>query len=326
MIEKYIPFGLRHEISKRWTPLDWLKSKPVSNLINVENSDFVISNFLASETCGLIGRLGGTEARFLGQYYKIKRFGMIENVLFKYKPNWRKRRYEMSNNAGYYFSSFDDLSMFVRLYDQALKETDILGAWGTAFSWIESQYINKSKPIIPVDSTTPWVESYSRFSESIPWSRNLEGKKILVISPFSESILAQHKRIKSVFQNIKYPDYNLNIIKAPLTTGFSCNASPTWMERIDEMKDQMQSLDFDIALISAGAYSYPLAHHAKNMKRIGIHCGGGLQLFFGIMGRRWEKKWGEGNYYESFVNNSWVRPSVSETPVNAKEIEDGCYW
>ncbi len=89
----------------------------------------------------------------------------------------------------------------------------------------------------------------------------------------------------------------------------------------------MSKVEFDIALISAGAYSYPLALHAKKMGKIGIHTGGGLQLFFGILGKRWEPKYPETtNYLSNYINGYWVRPSAEETPENSKMIENGCYW
>ena len=88
------------------------------------------------------------------------------------------------------------------------------------------------------------------------------------------------------------------------------------------MKEQMSEKNFDIALISAGAYSYPLALEAKRLGRIGIHCGGALQLFFGIMGGRWEQ---DANIL-SRQNKNWIRPSDLETPEYAKAIENGCYW
>ena len=84
----------------------------------------------------------------------------------------------------------------------------------------------------------------------------------------------------------------------------------------------MSLLDFDIALISAGAYSLPLANHAKKMGKVGIHAGGALQIFFGVTGQRYD------NYsqVQRFLNTEWKRPFVHERPANWQEIEDGCYW
>ena len=84
----------------------------------------------------------------------------------------------------------------------------------------------------------------------------------------------------------------------------------------------MEQSDFDVALISAGAYALPLAHHAKKLGKIGITCGGELQLFFGVVGKRWEHM----EKVTKYRNEFWVRPSEDERPANWREIEDGCYW
>jgi len=62
------------------------------------------------------------------------------------------------------------------------------------------------------------------------------------------------------------------------------------------------------------------------MGRIGIHAGGGLQLFFGIMGKRWEKNLEGENFLKDYVNGHWTRPSTKEKPLKADQVEDGCYW
>ena len=88
------------------------------------------------------------------------------------------------------------------------------------------------------------------------------------------------------------------------------------------MKKEMEAFEFDVALISAGAYALPLAYHAKKLGKVGITCGGELQLFFGVIGRRWESM----EKVVKYRNKYWVRPSKSEQPANWRDIEDGCYW
>ncbi len=55
------------------------------------------------------------------------------------------------------------------------------------------------------------------------------------------------------------------------------------------MKREIATLDFDIALLSCGSYAMPLGVFARDtLKRKAIYVGGCLQLYFGIMGRRYE--------------------------------------
>lgn len=318
------PFGLRHEVAKRYPPFDWYRSKQVSRQINHDNADMYIVDLLKTQKPALIGRLGGTEARFIGAYMKLVRnskFGVSLGIGQKLSGQWKKRDREVFTNAGFYHDSIEEVQEFCKLYQDALIDTDIQGVWGVAFTWVESLYFDSQKTrAIPVGFTAPWVEPYGFDSE--PWSLELEGKKVLVISGFSDSIEKQHKRITSVFPNTKYPTFSLQTIKAPLVAGQRCDDGQSWHELLQDMKNQMMKIDFDVALISAGAFSYPLAHFAKEIGKIGIHCGGGLQLFFGIMGNRWNNS----PEVLKFVNDSWVRPSADERPKNAEAIENACYW
>ena len=91
------------------------------------------------------------------------------------------------------------------------------------------------------------------------------------------------------------------------------------------MKEQCSKCDFDVAIIGCGAYGFPLAAEIKRMGKCAVHLGGATQLLWGITGRRWI----QGNYHNfsnDVVNNYWVRPMDCEKPINAEEVEGGCYW
>jgi hypothetical protein len=81
----------------------------------------------------------------------------------------------------------------------------------------------------------------------------------------------------------------------------------------------METANFDIALIGAGAWSLPLAAHAKKIGKKAIHLGGTLQLLFGIRGGRFDQ-WGFA------YHQGWIRPLPEETPANCQRMEKGAYW
>jgi hypothetical protein len=302
----------------------------VAKLINSENSDQIIRSLLSTEKIGLIGRLGGTEARFIGQYLKLQKlqsFGIPISLSSKFSMKWKKRRKSIYALSGFYADSWDEVNEFVEMYLLALAETDILGAWGVAFTWIESIKLDNSiTRLIPVGHTAPWIESFNQIDgldqELGPWANALSGKKVLVISSFSESIKKQHLIADKLFVGRSFPDFDLQVIRAPQTSGERDPNGATWFELLAEMKYQMSKIDFDVVLVAAGAYSYPLAHHAKKIGKIGIHAGGGLQIFFGIMGNRWK----ESPEVLKYINEFWTRPTSEETPQNADNVEGACYW
>ena len=91
---------------------------------------------------------------------------------------------------------------------------------------------------------------------------------------------------------------------------------------IDDLKQRMINIDYDVALIGAGASSLPLVAHAKQHKKKAAHLGGPLQILFGIKGGRWNNS----NIGKYFYNEHWVNPLKSEIPEKFQKIEGGCYW
>ena len=174
--------------------------------------------------------------------------------------------------------------------------------------------------VIPVGFTAPWIEPYS--GTSAPWSRALDGKRVLVVSGFATSIEGQQKKIAGVFHGIDFPRFQLETVRAPIVTGQKDFDGKKWFDLLEQMKGEIASKDFDVALIAAGAFSYPLAAYVKSIGKIGIHCGGGLQIFFGVMGNRWNNS----PEIMKYFNDSWVRPSAIERPKTADQVENACYW
>ena len=157
------------------------------------------------------------------------------------------------------------------------------------------------------------------------WTEALEGRRVLVIHPFEETIRNQYKNHrKEIFKGTNYlPDFELFTIKAVQTiAGTKDNRFNSWFSALDYMTDEVAKVDFDVAIIGCGAYGYPLAARIKQMGKKAVHMGGSSQLLFGIYGDRWINH----PRIKPWINNSWVRPSVSEKPAGFNNVEGGCYW
>ena len=148
-------------------------------------------------------------------------------------------------------------------------------------------------------------------------------KKVLIVHPFSETIIKQYKNRKNIFTNQNIlPEFQIDTVKAVQSLSGEDKRFKSWFDALDYMKNEMSKKTFDIALIGCGAYGLPLAGHAKRLGKIGIHLGGSLQLLFGIKGKRWDND----PQVNKFYNDYWVRPSESDKPKNYIKVEDGCYW
>jgi cation diffusion facilitator CzcD-associated flavoprotein CzcO len=92
------------------------------------------------------------------------------------------------------------------------------------------------------------------------------------------------------------------------------------------MKRKIDQSDYDICIIGAGAYGFPLAAHVKRMGKKAIHLGGVTQLLFGIKGRRWVDNPILFYPYINLYNEHWTYPSLEDKPTGAGKVEDACYW
>ena len=101
------------------------------------------------------------------------------------------------------------------------------------------------------------------FSQN-PWTKSLEGKKVLVVHPFEKSIIKQYKKRDKIFYNGFLPQFELITLKSVQSLGGNTQFID-WFQALDYMKNKISEIDFDIALIGAGAYGMPLAAHVKRM-------------------------------------------------------------
>ena len=99
-----------------------------------------------------------------------------------------------------------------------------------------------------------------------------------------------------------------------------------WIETFNIMCQDIEKLDFDIALVSCGGYGLPLCNFMKTiMNKSAIYVGGGLQLLFGVIGNRWLSN----QTILKIINENqtkFIRPSDNEIVKNVGMVEGGCYW
>jgi hypothetical protein len=198
---------------------------------------------------------------------------------------------------------------------QDLSQIDILGSWLKQESYFDQGLVSAKRVVL---------EDIEPFFSDRPWTRALEGKKVLVVHPFSETILSQYKNRTLIFRDGLLPEFDLKVIKAVQTVaGEKANFSD-WFEALESMKSQIDAIDYDICIIGCGAYGLPLAAHVKRAGKKSIHMAGATQMLFGIKGKRWEQflVWP----YTNLFNDYWVRPGESERPKNASVVEGACYW
>ena len=218
-------------------------------------------------------------------------------------------------NAGFYGSQ--DFLTYAKYYKSACESCDLHAYWSyPGFIEMEDFLVPEEKTLIDVGA----LESF-RFDK--PWTENLKGKKILIISPFKETIDKQLLVKNKIWENKNIlPDAEYITYKSVQSIGGQ-GPDKDWYESYDKMCKDISNIDFDIALLGCGSYGLPLCDYIKNkLNKSAVYIGGGLQLYFGIKGKRWEGS----EDITKFYNEYWTRPNTEETPTTSTMVEGGCYW
>lgn len=151
------------------------------------------------------------------------------------------------------------------------------------------------------------------------WYSALEGKTLLVVHPYTNTIRRQYER------NVEYhagqgpfPRVKKLITYRPVNSIGGVNDDfPDWNAALKHMIKGISDLHFDVAMLGCGVYGIPLSAHIKKMGKIAIYTGGATQIAFGIKGKRWDNC--------GIYNEHWTRPFHDDIPQNMKTIENGCF-
>jgi hypothetical protein len=270
----------------------------------------------------MIARFGSNELNCLLNYYFIHQgfWGNVINI-FSGIPYFFRMKHGIVNNlethAGFFPSIPENVERFCEMSLRDLPEIDILGSWLTQEKFLY-KYFKEQHVRVRLGDITP-------LRHVNPWSIALEGKKVLIVHPFENTITTQYARRELLFKDQRIlPAFELKTLKAVQSIAGTKTPFKDWFEALDYMRQKITNIDFDIAILGCGAYGMPLAADIKRMGKQAIHFGGETQTLFGIKGKRWEDD--IYNYHNKFYNEYWVRASSDETPQNADKIEGACYW
>lgn len=322
-----MPKGLQHITVIRFTARDKLFHDQVVNHLSssqdrsgvtyahktLETSREVnmrIADMISSGKPFCVGRFGAAEL-FAASSFELA-------IGYHQKKSFR----QLHECAGF----FPNDTVLGPRYNQNLIESyqhlDILGVSAPRY---EQYYIQK---YAPRGQTFTYLLSYEPWScPEEPWTQALEGKKVLVIHPFVDTIQAQYEKREAIFPGTKIlPEFTLTTLKAVQTSANQQTSEfADWFEALEWMYREAMKIDFDVAIVGCGAYGLPLCAMLKQAGKQAIQLAGATQILFGIKGKRWD----EAPYYRyirDFYNEAWVYPGNQEKPKDYQIVEGGCYW
>lgn len=274
------------------------------DILSEKDGNALIAQMIDSTSPVLVARGGATEMRCIGDYLSSGRFS-------------EKISQEISTLSGVFPANDCVLERFCNTYIDAIGKADLISLWGVG---AEAQVVHK----YCLESKFTELHALEPYYFDNPWSRTLKGKELLIVHPFVDSIIRQYEKRELLWKNKEVlPEVKkLYCVKAVQSIAGQRTEFKTWFDALQSMKNKISEIDFDVAIIGAGAYGLPLAAYCKSLGRKAIQMSGATQILFGIKGKRWDNH----PVISMFYNDEWIRPSAQETPQQLQKVEGGSYW
>lgn len=274
-----------------------------------------ISRAISEKLPLMVGRLGAREAHVLSELLSPRRSSDSYDV---------GELLQDTNDSWAFFSgstvfpllegSHETVVFLVQKFMDGMRAIDVLASWAPGEANFSSELTGTK--LCRLRDLEPYYSGK-------PWSAALEGRRVLVVHPFVRTINNQYSRRKMLFADPSVlPEFELITVQ-PYMEGLSKHQGKLGYQAIfDNLCNEIVTKEFDVAIIGAGWFGFPLAHEVKKLGRVAIHLGGATQLLFGIRGKRWDDQGFK------FYNENWVRPLNSERPSNSKSLvlDWGAYW
>ncbi len=244
-------------------------------------------------------------------------FGELD-VVYKYNESCKYPKYnDITESESTTFFSSSDSREYCELIYKAYKNADVITNW---YSTRNEEVLLKMYAPSAQYTKAEVVEPYYY---SDPWSVSLKGKKVLIISPFIDEIKAQYAKRDKLFSREILPEMELVFIKSIWFCGAGHDERfENWFLALDYLKEEIDKVTFDIALLSCGPFGTPLVSYIKEKGKQAVYIGGALQILFGIKGSRWDNN----PFFKNMYNDYWIRLGESSKPDNPNSLDKGCYW
>ena len=291
-----------------------------------ENLRRFLSESLSSGEPFVIPRLAGIEHQYAVIGAQAGQRGRFDDSEAAYL---NKTRSVMKNNAGVFLPTASSVVDYATSYLKAFHHCEAYCDWepqgdvaasGMQLAY-EFMYVNFPRQRFWSFGT---LDVFHVVNQERPWTHELSGKRILVISPFAGTFQKQLPHMSKIYGRDMFPGCSFTFLKPPITN--AKNKSRPFMEELDNFASRIEAIKdtFDVALVSCGGYGNPILGRMYEMGKSAIYVGGVLQMYFGVYGSRWERE--RPLVMKLFKNDYWVRPSSDERPPGFEQVEQSCYW
>ena len=266
------------------------------NLLKNENDiSEVILKKINSKESFFIGRVGGSDYEVIKKVFYST--GFSDNIIFNFQSYAILREYN-----GYFDKkeNLKNLQSFYSIMLDSYRSMDFC-SYGNLnlINQIENNsFIESDAFFIKKIIDKKLMFNFGHF-ENIDLILDILSKldkniKILVVSPFQESIEFQKNKLGLLHNNERLENIKILTLNTSITYNSSIDdlnkiKTENFHEECEALKKELQGLDFDIAFLSCGSYAMPLGSFIKNkLNKQSIYIGGILNVIFGIYGERYD--------------------------------------
>lgn len=265
-----------------------------------------------------IARMSGIEMGEMGRYYEHRDFSMVRTDL-------------VQKHSGIWVVNEESWVEYVNRMHLALASCDRLAIWdGECYRQCREMY-DYCRRVFVDTYTFPAhaLEPYYFMNETCEyrWDRVFEGRRVLIVTSHASSVAYQLGVMDRVFHPytiLPSPD-DVIVYRTVQQSGMNGDGQD-WRIHFERMCADIRGLVFDVALIGCGGFSNLLGHFIRaEMGRSAIYVGGPLQLFFGIMGRRWTMNREVMALVQRNIGH-WIRPLPDDYIHGHQMVDDSSYW
>lgn len=268
------------------------------------------------------GKVGNTERAVLRYPLVRERLGEVQI-----------RAYELAlanqvlRHGGVFPTDHEFLGRFSRIYADAVSRLDCVGLRPDRFADDADLVARLGIRGRTIPFTDQEPDRSAPADEGRCYLPFMRGRTLLLVSPFAGLLRARATRetFEAVWSKTGKRWFDPAAVQAlELPYGFSpatWDRYPTALDLFADVRDRMDSLTYDAALIGAGLLGSPLAAAAKESGRVAISLGGHLQILFGVNGPRWRDRV---NWRRKYFNDAWIDLPESCKPAACESDEN--YW
>jgi len=247
------------------------------------------------------------------------KMGLVEAThVLRYLSNQNSIGTDLFINAGVHVTSLESYQAWCEAYIKSARELACMLAWCPGGEDLD---IMKSTRL-----PSPYI--FDSFKELEPftsgeegWHYGLEGKTVLCVSPFPDTVQVQAHRYDKIWPGASVGE--VVTVRSPYPAALTGDTPLAWDSKLKHITDQIDELDFDFATVGCGGLSLMVCSHITKMGKPCVHLGGGNQILYGIRGKRWDEGFSK---YDWYGTENWTRPLEHEVPPGKNMVEGGCYW